>query len=959
MSTIAELLIKLSMDDAGLDKGMSGSQSKLNSWGASLRSVGTKLTAGVTLPLAAAGAAALNWASDQQEAANKVDVVFGNSAQGVKDWAESTSGSLLLSTGDAMEAAGTFGNLFTSMGMGQEDAAGLSTELVELAQDLSSFNNVPTDQALVALRAALVGEYEPMRALGVQLSQATVEQKALEMGIWDGNGALTAQQRVLATNALIMEQTTNAQGDAARTANSFANRLRILKANLRDAGAELGMRLLPYAERFLGFLLDLLDRFDALDPKWQTAILAIAAFAAALGPVLIAIGMMLPALGLLGTVIGFLVSPIGLVVVALAALIGLGIYAFINDLWGVRDAVYAVIDALSVFKPMLGDLYDAFQALKEGDFAEVWDELKEAAVSALQGIAELAGRAMDALRNIDWASVFQGGLDILNSVISAIRNIDWGSLIQGGWDILYSGLQLAWEAVKDIPWESIIGKIADFGTWLSGKVSSVDWGAIIGKIADFDIWLSAKVGQVVWGDLIGKIADFAAWLGEKVSDVDWVELIGEIVDFSVWLSAKVGQVLWEDLIGKIDDFAAWLSAKIPDVTWDTFIPDIEWSDFIPKLSWPSKDDILDAILGRGDDGAMAPGDPNAPWNQASRYEPQRSYTSAEGAGGAFNNGTLITTLPAVGSGPQGFFDKLQGVAQQVAATIAQMATAIQSGLQQITTSFQTTTQQVGSLLQQLQVRVQQTFQQIAMQATTSTNQLRSVVTVAWQQITQAVSMQAQSMQQRVAQVFQQMQSQASASLAQLQSRVQSAMQQTAAAAQSGMAQFSSAVQSGMQRAVSATQAGVSQIRGIVSGLNLSGQGYSIGASLGQGIASGIQAYIGTVAAAAAALVSAAIAAAQSAAAAHSPSRKMMALGGDMAEGLTIGLERGAASVADATAALVNIPSGAMGATGATGNTYVSIALKSQELIDLIRNAEDGGEFSRNFGQQMGLYAGIP
>ena len=135
MSTVAELMIKLGMDDGGLDKGMSSSGSKLKSWGESLRSVGTKLTAGVTLPLVGAGAAAIKWASDADEAANKVDVVFGDSAAAVKDWAASTSGSLLLSTADANEAAGTFGNLFTSMGMGQGDAADLSMSLAELGQD--------------------------------------------------------------------------------------------------------------------------------------------------------------------------------------------------------------------------------------------------------------------------------------------------------------------------------------------------------------------------------------------------------------------------------------------------------------------------------------------------------------------------------------------------------------------------------------------------------------------------------------------------------------------------------------------------------------------------------------------------------------------------------------------------------------------------------------------------------
>lgn len=567
MSTIAELLIKLSMDDAGLDKGMSSSQSKLNSWGASLKSVGTKLTAGVTLPLAAAGVAALNWASDQEEAANKVDVVFGDSAQGVKEWAESTQGSLLLSSAQAMESAGTFGNLFTSMGMGQDEAAELSTNLVELGQDLSSFNNIPTDQALVALRAALVGEYEPMRALGVQLSQATVEQKALEMGIWDGNGALTAQQRVLATNALIMEQTTNAQGDAARTANSFANRLRILKANLRDAGAELGMRLLPYAERFLGFLLDLLDRFDALDPKWQTAILAIAAFAAALGPVLIAIGMMLPALGVLGTVIGLLVSPIGLVVVALAALIGLGIYAFINDLWGVRDAVYAVVDALSVFKPMLGDLYDAFQALREGDWAEVFDELKDAAISLGQALFELQGIVMEALAGL------------LGQLVDWAAGYDWFGLLNAAGQALINGLQAGF----DYAWPIVSGWLAD----LPNKVTSA-----LSTVADWAMTLVAKGSDLVAGLLQGaseKWPEVQTWLGAVPGLV--VAAIEGMGSFLLLLVSKGGDLLQGLLDG--------LANKWPAVqSWLALVGAVAFAAVgdVARSLWQKGMDLLQGVL---------------------------------------------------------------------------------------------------------------------------------------------------------------------------------------------------------------------------------------------------------------------------------------------------------------------------------------------------------------------------
>lgn len=582
MATIAELLIKLGMDDGGLDKGMSSSQSKLKSWGDNLKGIGTKLTAGVTLPLVAAGAAAINWASDQEEAGNKVDQVFKGNAKEVRQWAKSNKGSILLSNAAAMDAVATYGNMLTSMGFTTEAAAELSEGWVELAQDFSSFNNIPVEQGLNAIRAAVVGEYEPLRSLGVVIDDATVKAKAMEMGLWDGTGALDAQSRALAVNALVMEQTSNVQGDAARTADGFANRVRILKADLQDLGAEIGMRLLPYAERLVGWLIDMVERFGNLSPRMQTAILAIAGVAAALGPLLVVIGMMLPALGALATAIGFLLSPIGLLVVAIAALIGLGIYAFINDLWGVRDAVYAVLDALSVFKPVLTDIVDIFQAAREGNWAEVFDELKDALISLGQALFELQGIVVEALagllaRFIDWA-----------------QGYDWRGLLmtvgQALFDGLMAGIEWAWPIVRDwltdLPNKVLaaLETAGDWAQWLLQKGSDLVAGLLQGaseKWPEVQTWLGTLPGLLLAA--IEAAGDFAVLLLQKGRDllqgvldglaeklpvvVAWLALLGTVAFAAVGDVAKSLLQKGLDLIqGVIDGFndrwetaQAWLA----------------------------------------------------------------------------------------------------------------------------------------------------------------------------------------------------------------------------------------------------------------------------------------------------------------------------------------------------------------------------------------------------------------
>ena len=184
-------------------------------------------------------------ASAVQEQVNGVKVTFGEASDTVTDFAQTTADAFGISERAALQAANRLGGVFKAFGVGRGEAAALSKDFVALAGDLASFKDIAPEEALTALSAGLVGEAEPLRRLGVTLSEATVQAKAFEIGIARQGEKLTDQQKILARVALIQEQTTDAQGDAARTSGSLANQQRQLSANFEELGATIGAATLP------------------------------------------------------------------------------------------------------------------------------------------------------------------------------------------------------------------------------------------------------------------------------------------------------------------------------------------------------------------------------------------------------------------------------------------------------------------------------------------------------------------------------------------------------------------------------------------------------------------------------------------------------------------------------------------------------------------------------------------
>ncbi len=250
------LTVYLAADLKKFNRGINQAEGGLKGFGNSVsKFLGPALIAATAAAGAFAvklGVDAVNAASDLIETQNKVAVIFGESADSILQFAETSVTVLGQTEEQALEAAATFAQFGKAAGLAGEELVDFSTDFVTLSADLASFNNSTPEEAITALGAALRGEARPLRRFGVLLDEAALEEKALALGISDGTSKLNTQQKVLSAHAVVLEQTTDAQGDFARTADGLANTQRILAAAVGQAKAEIGDGLVYALEAATG-----------------------------------------------------------------------------------------------------------------------------------------------------------------------------------------------------------------------------------------------------------------------------------------------------------------------------------------------------------------------------------------------------------------------------------------------------------------------------------------------------------------------------------------------------------------------------------------------------------------------------------------------------------------------------------------------------------------------------------
>jgi len=226
---------------AGTARNMDGEVSKIN-W----NKVGLAATAAAGV-MAAGFAKATAAASDLEETTAKFYTVFERQERKADEFTKVLTAGYAMSTRESRKFLGEMQDLLVPMGMNSAEAANLSFEIVKLPADLGSFNNLPTAQVMGDIQSALVGNYETMKKYGVVLNATIVQEKALEMGLAETKKELDASDKAFAAYKLIIEGSTFAMGDMARTADGYANTLKKNKATIEDFWGHLGALSIPIA----------------------------------------------------------------------------------------------------------------------------------------------------------------------------------------------------------------------------------------------------------------------------------------------------------------------------------------------------------------------------------------------------------------------------------------------------------------------------------------------------------------------------------------------------------------------------------------------------------------------------------------------------------------------------------------------------------------------------------------
>jgi len=192
-------------------------------------------------------------ASDARETLSQFRVVFGDQADAAMDFANTLTKSFGQSQADVVALMASLQDTFVPLGFSREEASKLSGALTQLSFDVASFKNASSPEVSQAFTSAIVGNHEAVRKFGIVITEARVKQKAMEMGLWDGTGAASAQAKVLARTNLIIEGSKDAIGDFARTQHEFANQVRILGNTYKDLAIDVGNALIPVAKLAMHF----------------------------------------------------------------------------------------------------------------------------------------------------------------------------------------------------------------------------------------------------------------------------------------------------------------------------------------------------------------------------------------------------------------------------------------------------------------------------------------------------------------------------------------------------------------------------------------------------------------------------------------------------------------------------------------------------------------------------------
>lgn len=330
---LGALLIRIQADSTQALEGMQGvatasskhAKSVTTDWaevGKSLTNIGKTMTLAISVPLVGALTAAIKYASDLTETISKTQQVFGSLSDEILDWSDTSIDSMGMAQQTALDMASTFGDLGTSMGLSKQASADMSMSLTQLAADMASFKNISLDRANTALAAIYTGETESLKAMGVVMTDANLALYAANAGYATQYSEMSQAEKVMLRYRYVMDATTNAQGDFARTSDSLANQSRKLGQSVKELAAVYGGDLEDSATSVIKLLNEAVNWMSNLDEGTRRTILTVVEIVAAVGAAVLVVGTVITAITKLQAALTALAAnPVTATILAITAVV--------------------------------------------------------------------------------------------------------------------------------------------------------------------------------------------------------------------------------------------------------------------------------------------------------------------------------------------------------------------------------------------------------------------------------------------------------------------------------------------------------------------------------------------------------------------------------------------------------------------------------------------------------------
>lgn len=361
----------------------------------------------------------IDYASDLAEVQNVVDVTFGSATEAINSWSKECLAAYGMNEVSAKRYAGTIGAMLKSSGLAGDAIVDMSKDMVGLAGDMASFYNLDLETAFEKIRSGISGETEPLKQLGINMSVANLEAYALSQGIKTSYNEMSQAEQVMLRYNYLTSTTADAQGDFARTQDSYANQTRLLSESWLEFTGVMAEQLLPvlttivsWLNNIVAFLTENADMVSAVLVGLATTvgILAVAWVVHAAAQWLAVAANQALIVSLLSNPILWIALIIGVLVAAM--------YRWIQSIGGVKNAWEICKLALIV----------GWNAVKLAFFTGVYwvidlvDKLKLCWQKAGVAIANFMGDMKVSVLTI-LQNMINGAIDIINKFIGVLNKI--------------------------------------------------------------------------------------------------------------------------------------------------------------------------------------------------------------------------------------------------------------------------------------------------------------------------------------------------------------------------------------------------------------------------------------------------------------------------------------------------------------------------------------------------------